>query len=177
MCAYVLIKPSKDYIKEIEDFKKEIFNSDAKYKYEGCAGLQHFDDINEWIEKLEAYSSAETCPKDKVPSTLYLFVRDEDDKIVGMIDVRHHINHPVLSTIGGHVGYSVRPSERGKGIGTEMLKAALVKCKEFGIDKVLVTCYKDNDSSEKVILNNGGVFEKEIQQDGGFYKRYWIEIK
>ena len=46
MCAYVLIKPSKDYIKEIEDFKKEIFNSEAKYKYEGCAGLQHFDDIN-----------------------------------------------------------------------------------------------------------------------------------
>ena len=177
MCAYVLIKPSKDYIKEIEDFKKEIFNFDSKYKFDGCSGLQHFDDINEWIEKLEAYSSAETCPKDKVPSTLYLFVRDEDDKIVGMIDVRHHINHPVLSTIGGHIGYSVRPSERGKGIGTEMLKAALVKCKEFGNNKVLITCYKDNAASERVIIKNGGVFEKDIEQDGGFYKRYWIDLK
>ena len=54
-------------------------------------------------------------------------------RVVGMIDIRHHINHPVLSTIGGHIGYSIRPSERGKGIGTEMLKKALVKCKaSFG---------------------------------------------
>ena len=79
MCAYELIKPSKDYIKEIEDFKKEISNSDSKYKFEGCSGLQNFDDINEWIDKIEAYSNVETCPKDKVPSSLFLFVRDEDD--------------------------------------------------------------------------------------------------
>ena len=93
-----------------------------------------------------------------------------------MIDVRHHINHPVLSTIGGHIGYSVRPSERGKGIGTEMLKAALVKCKELGNDKILISCYKDNDSSEKVILNNGGIFEKIVEHEGTQYKRYWINI-
>lgn len=177
MCAYELIKPSKEYIKEIEDFKKEIFNSDSKYKYEGCAGLQNFDDINEWIKKIDAYSSKETCPSDKVPSSLYLLVRDEDDKVVGMIDIRHHIDHPVLSTIGGHIGYSIRPSERGKGLGTMMLSKALVKCKELGNDRILVTCYKDNDSSEKVILNNGGELEKIVEHEGNEYKRYWITIK
>lgn len=177
MCAYELIKPSKDYINEIEDFKKEVLNSNSKYKFEGCSGLQNFDDINEWIKKIEAYSNKDTCPEGFVPSSLYLFVRDEDDKVVGMIDIRHHIDHPILSLFGGHIGYSVRPSEMGKGIGTLMLKKALDKCKEMGNNKVLVTCYKDNIASERVILKNGGEFEKTIEHEGGFYKRYWITIK
>ena len=46
---------------------------------------------------------------------MYIAVRKTDDKIVGVIDLRHHINHPILGTWGGHCGYSVRPSERGKG--------------------------------------------------------------
>ena len=165
MCAYELIKPSKDYINEIEDFKKEVLNSNSKYKFEGCSGLQNFDDINEWIKKIEAYSNKDTCPEGFVPSSLYLFVRDEDDKVVGMIDIRHHINHPILSTVGGHIGYCIRPSERGKGIATEMLKKALVKCKEFGNDKALVTCYKDNAASERVIIKNGGVFDVSLFSD------------
>ena len=58
-----------------------------------------------------------------------------------------------------------------------MLKKALDKCKEMGNNKVLVTCYKDNIASERVILKNGGEFEKTIEHEGGFYKRYWITIK
>ncbi len=38
-----------------------------------------------------------------------------DNRVVGAIDLRHHIDHPILGTWGGHCGYSVRPSERRKG--------------------------------------------------------------
>ena len=171
----MLIKPTEDYIKEIESFKDEIFNSNTDYKFEGCAGLQNFDDIKMWLKKLEAYSSQETCPEGFVPSSLYLYVRDEDNKIIGMVDIRHHINHPILSKMGGHIGYSIRPSERGKGLGTKMLQEALEICKKLSIDKVLVTCNKGNTASEKVILKNGGVFENEVEHEGVIVKRYWIE--
>lgn len=176
MCAYKLIKPSDDYIKEIDNFKKEILSSDTEYKFAGCASLENFDDIKEWIKKVDSYSSKETCPSGFVPSSLFMFVRDVDNKVVGMIDLRHHIDHPILSLFGGHIGYSIRPSERRKGIGTLMLKEALSKYKELNVNRVLVTCFKDNIGSEMVILNNGGVFEKEVEHEGAKYKRFWIDI-
>ena len=172
---YTLIKPNKDYIEKIKDFKKEIEFSSSEYKFEGCASLQDFDDINEWLRKLERYSNKDTCPKDKVPSSLYLYI-DDNNNIVGMIDIRHHIDHPILSLFGGHIGYSIRPSERGKGLGTLMLKDALNKCKELGIKKILITCNKDNIASEKVIIKNGGIFEKIVENEGSYYKRFWINI-
>lgn len=175
MCAYILVKPSKDYINEINSFKKEIESSNTKYKFEGCAGLQNFDDINEWLHKLDMYSNKDTCPIGFVPSTLYLYV-NENNKIVGMIDIRHHIDHPVLSIFGGHIGYSIAPSERGKGLGTLMLKEGLAKCKDLGIKKVLITCYEENIASEKVIIKNGGIFDKVVENEGSRYKRFWISI-
>ena len=72
------------------------------------------------------------------------------------------------------MGYSVRPSERKKGYATQMLRLNLQKCRNRNIDKVLVTCSRGNIASEKTILSNGGVFEKEILVDGEYIKRYWI---
>ena len=57
-----------------------------------------------------------------------------------------------------------------------MLRWNLLNCKARGIDKVLVTCSRENPASEKVILANGGVFEKEIDVDGEYIKRYWITL-
>ena len=90
--------------------------------------------------------------------------------------MRHHINHPILGTWGGHIGYYVRPTERKKGYASEMLRLNLLNAKQLGIDKVLVTCDADNIGSEKTILANGGVFEKEILVDDCIMKRYWITV-
>lgn len=94
---------------------------------------------------------------------------------MGIIDLRHHINHPVLGTWGGHCGYSVRPSERGKGYAKEMLRLNIQNAKIMGISKLLVVCDETNIASEKVILANGGVFENNIVIDGCIMKRYWID--
>ena len=112
----------------------------------------------------------------EVPSHTYLAVRKSDDKVVGVIDLRHHINHPILGTWGGHCGYSVRPSERGKGYAKEMLRLNIQNAKAMGIDKLLVTCNVLNEASEKIIKANGGVFEKIIDVDGSKIKRYWITV-
>lgn len=81
---------------------------------------------------------------------------------MGIIDLRHHIDHPILGTWGGHCGYSVRPSERGKGYAKEMLRLNIQNAKRMGIPKLLVVCSETNTASEKTILANGGVFEKAI---------------
>lgn len=108
---------------------------------------------------------------------MYLAIRKEDNRLVGIIDLRHHINHPILGTWGGHCGYSVRPSERGKGYASEMLRLNIQKAGAMGIDKLLVTCDTTNLASEKTILANGGVFESVIDVDGCPMKRYWISTR
>lgn len=75
---------------------------------------------------------------------------------IGVIDLRHHINHPVLSVWGGHFGYSVRPDERRKGYAKEMLRLNLQNCRSYGLSKVMITCDCDNTASEKTIIANGG---------------------
>lgn len=103
-------------------------------------------------------------------------MRQSDNRIVGVIDLRHHIDHPILGTWGGHCGYSVRPSERKKGYATEMLRLDILKAKELGIHKMLVTCDEGNVASEKTIIANGGVYENTIDVDGDKMKRYWITV-
>ena len=94
-----------------------------------------------------------------------------------MFQIRHYFN-AYLEKYGGHIGYSVAPSERRKGYASQMLKLALPKCKELGIDKVLITCIEDNIGSRKTILANGGVYESSVYEPDEKInlERYWIDL-
>ena len=176
MDELILVKPSMEYADEITAFRLEIAESGDKDKFAGCSALQNYELVGDWIEYLEMMESPKTCPEGRVPSTVYMAVRGEDGKVVGMIDLRHHIDHPVLGLWGGHIGYSVRPSERRKGYAKEMLRLDLEKCRERGLKNVMITCNSENTASERTILANGGVFEKEIEAEGERIKRYWINL-
>lgn len=134
--------------------------------------------FEEWID-FEARLKAKY--KDEyVPSEVFLAVRQRDNYVVGMIDFRHPLSD-FLFNFGGNIGYSVRPSERQKGYASEMLRLILPICREFGEDKVLLTCDKKNEASQKTIIKNGGVLEKEITDtvglsESGIIQRYWISI-
>jgi len=176
-----LISSTIEYAEDIQKFRQELLDAKDIDSFAGCgvgdASLEECTDIEKWLEALSKQEHQETCPDGGVPSNFYLAVRISDNKIVGEIDLRHHIDHPILGTWGGHMGYSVRPNERGKGYAKEMLRLNLLNCKARGIDKVLVTCNRENPASEKVILANGGVFEREILVEDGYVKRYWIELQ
>ena len=108
-----------------------------------------------------------------VPYTCYVAITNEG-QIVGLGSLRHELND-YLKQFGGHIGYSVVPSERKKGYGTRILKLLLKEAKIKNITDILVTCSEDNIGSTKVIENNKGVLENKIEHDGKITCRYWIK--
>lgn len=133
------------------------------------------NDYSSWLNMLEEYKHRETCPANLVPGDAYFLV-NEDSKLLGAISIRHYLSEQLFN-FGGHIGYGIRPSERRKGYASEMLKLALEKCRELGIDKVLVTCDKDNIASARTIMANNGVLENELaEEDGNLVQRYWIDL-
>ena len=169
----ILVKPDLSYADEIIKYKEESLKESPLIN--GSAGLDRFSSIEDWLEELKKRSCEDTVPKGLVPSSTYLAVREKDNYIVGMIDIRHYLNE-YLTEAGGHIGYGVRKTERNKGYAKQMLKLALEKCKELKIKRVLITCDEDNIASEKVILSANAKLEDIRNVDGENKKRFWIEL-
>lgn len=169
-----LVEISNEYIKEIEEFKKEVleYDKDNEDQFAGCLGLREAKTIEDWVALCINRKNGLTK---SVPSTVYLAI--DNNELVGIIDLRHHINHPILSTWGGHSGYSVRPTKRGLGYAKEMLRLLLIKAKEMNITDFLITCSVNNLASEAVIKANGGIYETTLEVDTDHIKRYWIHLE
>lgn len=171
-----LIKPTMEYAEDIMQFRQEILDAKDPDAFAGCGNLEECTTAQQWIDTISLMENQETCPEGRVSANIFIAVRTSDNKIVGVIDLRHHLGNPVLSLWGGHFGYIVRPSERKKGHAREMVRQNLEKCKELGLHEVMITCNRSNIASERTILANGGVFEKEVLVDGEFTKRFWVTI-
>ena len=101
---------------------------------------------------------------------------NDRDRLLGAVNIRHYLSDALLKE-GGHIGDGIRPSERRRGYGTEIVRLALIECRKLGITKVLMTCDKDNVASAKTIIKNGGVLENEfVNSEGNIEQRYWIAL-
>ena len=134
-------------------------------------GQMNYRDYDAYVSQLEFAQTNERWVKDSV-----LFALDEErNRLIGAVNIRHELNEYLLLH-GGHIGDGVRPSERGKGYGTRIVRLALEKCLELGIDRVLMGCDKENIPSARTIIKNGGVLENEVVTEDGIEQRYWIDL-
>ena len=170
-----LIEPTIAYDRQIQAYRSEFLHPGMSM--DGGGSLIRFDSTKDWLDHVEQYKKQDTVPQDRVPMTQYIYVRESDDKVVGVIQIRHYLND-LLARYSGHIGYSVAPSERRKGYATQMLRLVLPKCRELGIDKVLITCIQGNEGSRKTILKCGGVYESTVYEADRdrFLERYWIDL-
>ena len=135
-----------------------------------------YERFSEYVAMLEAASKGIGIPPDFVPHSTFWLV-DAKNEIVAISNLRHGLND-FLVGYGGHIGYGVRPSARQRGYATEVLGQTLKKAKARGIDKVRITCSKDNAASAKTILRNGGELddEKFLPEHGEIVSRYWVKF-
>jgi predicted acetyltransferase len=122
-----------------------------------AAGMQ-FEEYKEWLKgKVLAAEQIGIVDGWKVPqSTFWLF---EDSRPVGYGNLRHFLTEKLLEQ-GGNIGYSIRPSDRNRGLGKILLSLLIKESKKMGMDRLLITVNSQNTPSLHVALANGGKVER-----------------
>jgi predicted acetyltransferase len=170
-----LLLPTVEFASQAREYIEEhkINNSPIH----GSSGLGNTTNYKEWLIKIIDMHEGVNIPAGQVAASTYFAVKKEDNKLIGTINIRHALNEK-LAMYGGHIGYGIRPSERKKGYATEMLRQGINKCKELGINDILITCNNDNLGSIKTIINNGGKFQDEVfdPSDNKTTQRYWVKL-
>ncbi len=166
-------KYKESFLKALKEFKKDTNN------VRGFKKLSYSEvkkDFASYVKKIRDRSRGIGLPKSFVPNTSFWLI--DNDKFIGEIDIRHRLTKQ-MRAFGGHIGYTIRPSKRGKGYGTHMLKLGLKKAKKLGINRALVMCDDDNIASATIIEKNGGKFKDKVKVKGRkiLVRRYWITNK
>lgn len=143
------------------------------------SGLRPTDDIDtttgftRWVTRLHHEADETRPPAPGLVHARYWWITEPDGIVLGAISLRYTLTDFLLRA-GGHIGYSVRPSARGRGIARWALTEVLTVAGRRGINPVLVTCDDDNHASARVIEKCGGVLEDIRHTEIGHKRRYWI---
>ena len=156
------------YIKEHNKYSSRINGSGLLYDY--------LDNYEGWLKKLD-YERNIVTDNVFVPNETYFLVRTNDNKIIGMVNLRTELNERVKNSYGS-IGYGIRPTERRKGYNKINLYLTLLECQRRGIKNVILSCEKDNIASSKSMLALGAIFDKEIYNSfqKKFFQFYRIDV-
>lgn len=165
-----LVKPTKE-------FEESWHEALLEFQAEGRKGFWNWKkeptNLEDYILLTSQNAKGENVPDGWVPSSTFWLV--DNGAFVGHANLRHTLND-FLKEIGGHIGYYIRPSARGKGYGTKILELALLEAKKIGLQKVLVSCDEDNIASKRVIEKNNGQLLGKAINDGKPILRFWIDL-
>lgn len=165
------------------DLHSEFIDMVAGYQERGESRL--FDQTNlpliqenfsAYIQYLENNSKGIDLKPGFVPATTFWLVAQRK-LILGESQLRHWLV-PNLEHRGGHIGYMIRPLQRSKGYGTQILAMTLEKASNIGLSRVLLTCNQDNLASARIIQKNQGKLASEgfLENSDTVISRYWIDL-
>lgn len=165
-----LVKASMEFEPQITEMLEEWFSRETDI-------TPYAIRRGDWRNFSHYLTTLEAGPDDPqlVPDSTFFCLDEKRNRMVGAVNIRHRLNERLLLN-GGHIGDGVRPSLRGRGIGTRMVGLALAECRKLGLDRVLMVCDKDNIPSARTIQSNGGVLENEVVVDGVTEQRWWIQL-
>ena len=140
-----------------------------------CIGIGNYKNYDQWLIGMQNRHTGKNLPEGYVRENFYLCY--EGKRLIGVFSLKFELTEFLLH-YGGHIGYATRPSDRCRGLATQMLKQGLELAKNFGFDRILCICDNDNFASEKVILKNGGILENELYDpdENVTVKRFWIQL-
>lgn len=170
------VEPSMTYAEEISAYREEMLAAESSF--DGCLSMKRMPDPKEYVEYCTAFANPSRVLKENGARGTVLFcIRKSDNKMVGCMQV-HHVLNKQMRDITGHVGYSVRPSERRKGYATQMLAKAKDYLSAFGFSEIYISCLPENEASRRTILTNGGEYIKTVylEADEVNLERYKIKI-
>ena len=170
--SVVLVRPSREMKAEIWAYRQEFFDY-GEARINGSCGLAFFDDFEEWLAVATSIVK-EKLSREGVHASTFFLKRETDDKLLGSIQIRHTLT-PALQLHGGHIGYAIRPTERGKGYGKRQLMLALAQAWNLGLPRVMISCDKENTPFSRTIRSCGGVLEKETLFQDKIQQVFWIE--
>lgn len=169
-----LIRPTKELEK---DFRATI----SEFRARGENNIEALftrcgEDFDAYLRQTIQAEGGYGLPEGFVPYTSYWTVLD-NTKIIGFCNFRHYLTS-FLKIEGGHIGYSIRPSERKKGYGKRQLALMLEECRWMAISRVMLTCDFDNIGSSKIIEANGGILTGDSISPRSHKKvlQYWINL-
>ena len=165
-----LVKLSYEYKQQLFDMMEEWLLVEQDFS-PYMIRRNDYHDFDYYLANLEIKKEQDG----RVPDSTFFCLDTDRNIFVGAINIRHYLNEELLYT-GGHIGDGIRPSERRKGYATAMIALGLEECRKLDIKKVLMTCDKDNIGSARSIMNNGGILENEVMEDGVLEQRYWITL-
>lgn len=169
----ILIKPSKAIEKEIWEYRQEYLNF-GESNVNGSAGIAYYDIFDQWLEMVLAIEK-DRLSRHNVHASTYLAINKKNNRLVGSIQLRHSLT-PELEIHGGHIGYGIRPTERGKGFGKQQLQLVLDVARNMSMEKVMITCNKENEPSKMTAKSCGGVLTSESYYKGKMEETYWIDL-
>lgn len=110
----------------------------------------------------------------RLPSRVFWI---DDGEVSGYLSMRWQKGTDALPPYcSGHIGYAVVPWKRRRGYATRALALALPVAREVGLGRVSLTCDDDNEPSRRVIVANGGVFDRRYEDGGRTKLSFWIDL-
>ena len=161
-----------EYLDEFVKYGSDINGSGSLDKI--CDGYT-FEEALDRCLKMEDEEYAKSVGR--CQSRTFLLIRENDNKIVGTINVRWNLNEATLR-FGGHIGYGIRPTERRKGYNKINLYLGMLEAKKVGLEKVMLDCDVNNLGSDKTLKALGGKLERtEVDpSDGILTNVYWFNV-